>query len=147
MPNGPDYDAKNDMKERRRKMRKLITVVSLLVFSALAATPVAVNAAEKVKSKVVMKEGNKVHLFHSGTKLVKKEICLNDVIPVYRESAVGYRSLKGADQVKNLKEVGKVKVLSYVGDHYFEAEIVEGEVMSGDLAKKEGAYCLVQPAE
>ncbi|MHC1697936.1 MAG: hypothetical protein AB9919_07765 [Geobacteraceae bacterium] len=128
-------------------MKKMITVAALLVFSAIAVSPVVVNAAEKVKSKVVMKEGNKVHLFHSGTELVKKEICLNDVIPVYREMSVGYRALKGADQVKNLKAVGKVKVLSYVGDHYFEAEIVEGDVRSGDVAKKEGAYCLVQPAE
>ena len=128
-------------------MKKLITVVAILVFSALAVSPVVVNAAQNVKSKVVMKEGNKVHLFHSGTELVKKEICLNDVIPVYRDVPVGYRALKGADQMKNLKEVGKVKVLSYVGDHYFEAEIVDGEVMSGDVAKKSGAYCLVQPAE
>jgi hypothetical protein len=60
---------------------------------------------------------------------------------------VGYRQAKGADQVKSMKEVGKVKVLSYVGDHYFEGVIVEGEVRTGDVAKKEAAYCLVQPAK
>lgn len=128
-------------------MKILITAVALVVFSALAISPMAVYAAGKVKSEVVMKQGNKVHLFHSGNELAKKEICLDDVIPVYREVAVGYRSLKGADQAKSLKEVGKVKVISYVGDHYVEAEIVEGEVRYGDVAKKESTYCLVQPAK
>jgi hypothetical protein len=128
-------------------MKNLIKVFVLLVFTALAASPMAVYAAEKAISEVVMKEGSKVHLFHSGTEEVKKEVCLNDVIPVYRDSAVGYRTLKGADQTKALKEVGKVKVLSYVGDHYFEAEVVEGQVRTGDVAKKEAAYCLVQPAK
>jgi hypothetical protein len=128
-------------------MKNLIMIVAVLVFSALVVSPMTLYAAEKVKSEVIMKVGNKVHLFHSGTEIVKNEICLNDVIPVYREVAVGYRSLKGADQVKNLEEVGKVKVLSYAGDHYFEAEIVEGKVRSGDVAKKEKAYCLVQPAK
>lgn len=128
-------------------MKNLLKVVMLLVFSALAAAPMAAYAAGTVKSEVVMKEGNKVHLFHSGTQEVKKEICLNDVIPVYRDVPAGYRTAKLADQVKTLKEVGKVKVLSYAGDHYFEAEVVEGRVRPGDVAKKEAAYCLVQPAE
>ena len=127
-------------------MKNLIKVVVLAVFTALAVSPMAAYAANTVKSDVVMKEGNKVHLFHSGTADVKKEICLKDVIPVYRETAVGYRTAKAAEQTKTLKEVGKVKVLSYVGDHYFEAEIVEGTVKTGDVAKKAGAYCLIQPA-
>lgn len=128
-------------------MKTILTAVALLVFSALAVSPMAVYAAEKVKSEVVMKEGNIVHLFHSGTEVAKKVICLNDVISVYREVPVGYKPVKGADQTKTLKEVGKVKVLSYVGDHYFEAEIVKGNVRPGDVAKKEGTYCLVQPAK
>jgi len=127
-------------------MKIFLKVFVLLVFTALAVSPMAAYAAGKVKSEVVMKEGNKVHLFHSGTQEVKKEICLNDVIPVYRDTPTGYRTSKNADQVKTLKEVGKVKVLSYVGDHYFEAEVVEGQVRSGDVARKEAAYCLVQPA-
>lgn len=81
-------------------------VLILLVFTVLAVSPMTAYAAGKVKSEVVMKEGNKVHLFHSGTQEVKKEICLNDVIPVYRDIPAGYRTLKGADQVKTLKEVG-----------------------------------------
>lgn len=127
-------------------MKNLLKVVMLLVLSTLAAAPMAAYAAGKVKSEVVMKEGNKVHLFHSGTQEVKKEICLDDVIPVYRDVPTGYRNPKVADQVKTLKEVGKVKVLAYIGDHYFEAQVVNGEVRTGDVARKEAAYCLVQPA-
>jgi hypothetical protein len=128
-------------------MRSIVKVSLMLVFALGVSLPLASYAAEKVRSEVVMKMGNKVHLFHSGTQEVKKEICLNDVLPVYRDTAVGYRQTKGADQVKNLKEVGKVKVLSYVGDHYFEGVIVEGEVRPGDVVKKDAAYCLVQPAK
>jgi hypothetical protein len=45
------------------------------------------------------------------------------------------------------KEVGAVKVLSFMGEHYFEAEIVKGEVKVGDIAKKNSASLLVQPAK
>ncbi|WP_236685521.1 hypothetical protein [Geobacter pickeringii] len=100
--------------------------------------PLIAGAADKkVKSQVVMKVGNKVHLFHSGTADVKKEICLNDVVTVYRE-------IGGAKNPKVI-EVGEVKVLSYVGEHYFEAEVVKGEVKPGDVAKKDSAACLIQP--
>ncbi len=121
-------------------MRKLIGVfVAAAVVSMLAASP-AVQAAEKVKGEVVMKAGKKVHLFHSGTADVKKEICLKDVIPVYRETMAG-----GHTQVK---EVGKVKVTGYAGEHYFEGEVVSGEVKIGDIATKEsGASCLIQPVK
>lgn len=120
-------------------MYRMVKVFVLLVFASMAMTPLAAYAAEKVKSEVVMKEGKKVHLFHSGTADVKKEICLKDVIPVFRETPAGSHI--------NVREVGKVKVLSYVGEHYFEAEVVNGEIKVGDVAKKEGAYCLVQPVK
>ena len=118
-------------------MRALIHIFIAISLLALAA-PLTTQAAEKkVKSEIVMKTGKKVHLFHSGTADVKKEICLNDVITVYRE-------IGGAKNPKS-KEVGKVKVLSYAGEHYFEAEVVSGEIKVGDIAKKETASCLVQP--
>ncbi len=120
-------------------MKKMFRVFVSLVFAAALISPLAVYAVEKATGDVVMKVGNTVHLFHSGTADVKKEICLNDVIPVYRETPAGSHM--------NVKEVGKVKVLAYAGEHYFEAEVVQGEVKVGDVAKKEGAYCLVQPAK
>lgn len=120
-------------------MKTIIKVVALLVFGALVISPIAVFAQEKVKSEVVMKTGNMVHLFHSGTADVKKEICLNDVLPVYRETPAGSHTYK--------KEVGQVKVLSYAGTHYFEAKVVKGEIKIGDVAEKKGAFCLVQPVK
>ena len=33
-------------------------------------------------------------------------------------------------------QVGKLKVLSFVGSDYLKAVIIEGEVMTGDIAKK-----------
>ncbi len=119
-------------------MRVFAAAVGMVILSVFMIAPITAGAAEKkVKSEVVMKTGNKVHLFHSGTADVKKEICLNDVVTVYRETG-------GAKNPKTI-EVGQVKVLSYVDDHYFEAEVVKGQVKPGDIAKKESAACLIQP--
>ena len=119
-------------------MNIMARMVLFVVLSLFLVVPLTAQAAEKkAKGEVVMKVGKKVHLFHSGTADVKKEICLNDVVTVYRQ--VGKNP--------QLKEVGQVKVLSYAGEHYFEAEIVKGEIKVGDIAKKETASCLVQPAK
>ncbi len=119
-------------------MKRFIGIFVVTAVLAMLAVPLTVQAAEKVKGEVVMKAGKKVHLFHSGTADVKKDICLKDVIPVYRETMGG-----GHTQIK---EVGKVKITGYVGTHYFEGEVVSGEVKVGDIATKEsGASCLIQP--
>jgi hypothetical protein len=128
-------------------MNRIVRVLVLLVFGVVAAFPLSSLAQEKVKTAVIMKAGNTVNLFYSGTENVRKLICLNDVIPVYRETTVGYVPTKEVAQPKALKEVGKVRVVSYIGDHYFQAKVVEGTIQVGDIAKKEGAYCLVQPAK
>ena len=121
-------------------MNNMVKMVLFVALSLFVVAPLTAQAAEKkAKSEVVMKAGKKVHLFHSGTADVKKEICLSDVVPVYRETMGGGHT--------TVKEVGKVKVLSYAGEHYFEAEIVSGEIKVGDIAKKETASCLVQPAK
>lgn len=120
-------------------MKGLIGIFALLAFLATAAVPVVGAAEKKVKSEVIMKVGKKVNLFHSGTADVKKEICIKDVIPVYRQ-------LGGAKNPQ-LKEVGQVKVLGYAGEHYFEAEVVKGEIKVGDIATKAGTACLVQPVK
>ncbi|HEY6837674.1 MAG TPA: hypothetical protein VI389_02920 [Geobacteraceae bacterium] len=119
-------------------MKRLMGIVAAVAVLSILAVPLTVQAAEKVKGEVVMKAGKKLHLFHSGTADVKKEICLKDVIPVYRETMSGGHT--------TVKEVGKVKVTGYAGEHYFEAEVVSGEIKVGDIAKKETASCLVQPA-
>ena len=123
------------LRERRTAMRKIVLFAILAAFIAAVSAPLTVQAAEKVKGEVVMKVGNKVNLFHSGTADVRKEICLGDVITVYRETRA---------KAPKTTEVGAVKVTGYAGEHYFEAEIVKGEIKPGDIAMKKGAYCLVQ---
>lgn len=119
-------------------MKRFIGTLALLSLLAIIAAPVSVQAAEKkAKSEVVMKIGNKVHLFHSGTADVKKVIALNDVIPVYRQTG----------RTAQLKEVGQVRVLTFIDEHHFEAEIVKGEIKVGDIVKKESAGLLVQPSK
>lgn len=117
-------------------MKGIAKFLMMLIMAAVIAAPFAAQAVEKKsKSEVVMKVGKKVHLFHSGTADVKKEIALNDIIPVYRQTG----------KHPQLKEVGQVKVLSFIGEHHFEAEVVKGEIKVGDIAKKDTAGLLVQP--
>lgn len=118
-------------------MRKILLFAILAAFIGAVSAPTIIQAAEKTKGEVVMKIGNKVNLFHSGTADVKKEICLGDEITVYREMGKNPKAV----------EVGKIKVTGYAGDHYFEAEIMKGEIKPGDIAKKNTTYCLVQKAK
>lgn len=119
-------------------MKNLFKIITLLSLSVMLAAPVVSQAAEKkVKNEVVMKMGNKVHLFHSSNVEAQKEIAINDVLPVFRMSG----------KTRQEKEVGQVKVLSFIGEHYFEAEIIKGEIKIGDIVKKDTASLLVQPAK
>lgn len=128
-------------------MKRLFKVVTLLAISVLLAIPVIGQAADKkTKNKIVMKIGNKVHLFHSSNVEAQKEIAINDVLPVYRQS-VKLSMQKNEAPKPTEKEVGSVKVLSFTGEHYFEAEIIKGEIKVGDIAKTNSASLLVQPAK
>lgn len=123
-------------------MKRLSKMFSVLAVVAIVCLPLSAHALEKqpqLKGEVVMKAGTKVDMFFGVMEEAKKQICIGDVIPVFREQPYS-RSLK-------VKAVGKVKVLGVAGEHHFEGEVVEGEVKAGDIAKKEtGAYvCLIQP--
>lgn len=121
-------------------MKKLLVLLTALALALSAFSSVfAQEMQPQIKSEVVMKVGSKLHLFHSGTADVRKEICVGDVIPVYRELPSG-GSLKE-------KKVGSIKVLKYIGEHYIEAEVVSGEIKVGDIAKKETAACMVSPQQ
>jgi hypothetical protein len=119
-------------------MKKLTVFLTAAILSMVVAAPLTVHAGEKkAKSEVVMKMGNKLHLFHSGNVEAQKEIAVGDVISVFRESG----------KTRQSKEVGQVKVLSFIGEHYFEAEIIKGEIKVGDIAKKDTTSLLVQPVK
>lgn len=130
-------------------MKKLAVFLTAAVLSMAVAAPLTVHAADKkAKSEVVMKMGNKLHLFHSGNVEAQKEIAVGDVITVYRVFKKAIPQQKGMSMYKEEeKEVGQVKVLSFIGEHYFEAEIVKGEIKIGDIAKKNATSLLVQPAK
>lgn len=131
---------------RRKNMKTMVKILALSIFGVLAVSPLAAYAAMTYKSEVVKKSGDNLYIFESGTQDVKKDFCLNDVIPVYHEAAYGW-PIKGYGEVKTTSEVGEIKVLSYVGNHNFEAQVVNGSVQAGDIAEKVGDSCPVQPAE
>ena len=91
---------------------------------------------EENAAKGIMVKGTVVCLFQSGTPDVKTAININDTLSVYRES-----------KSHELTEVGKIKVLSYVGEDYLKGEIVEGEVKAGDIAKKGDVASLIISSE
>ncbi len=108
-----------------------ILVVALIVCTvmpwlahAVAWSPEAAEHEEKA-AKGIKIAGDIVCLFQSGTVEVRKIIHVGDVLPVYREN-----------RDRQAHPVGKVKILVFVRENYLKAEVVEGELMTGDVAKK-----------
>jgi hypothetical protein len=123
-----------------KKFTKLFAV--LLIFfavlplaNAVSWSPIIEDREEKA-ARGLMVKGMIVCLFQSGTADVKKAINVNDVLPVYRES-----------KSHELREVGKIKVLSYVREDYLKGEVIEGEIMAGDIVKRGEAASLVISSE
>lgn len=121
-------------------MKNIAKLLAVLLISCIG-LPHLVNAVswspiqeerEENAAKGIMVKGTVVCLFQSGTADVKKAINVNDILPVYRES-----------KSYEIKEVGKVKVLSYVGEDYLKGEVVEGEIKAGDIAKKGDVASLI----
>jgi hypothetical protein len=114
-------------------MKKIGTLFTVLLISCLGLSQLAnavswspiLEEREEKAAKGIMVKGTIVCLFQSGTADVKKAINVNDILPVYREG-----------KSHELKEVGKIKVFSYVGEDYLKGEVVEGEIKAGDIAKK-----------
>jgi hypothetical protein len=84
------------------------------------------------KTETVYNAGDQVVLSHSGLRDAKNAIRINDILTVYRESPCC-----------NLKEIGKIRVLSFTGNNHIRAEVIEGSVRAGDIAKKGAVSCLV----
>ncbi|MGC1454095.1 MAG: hypothetical protein WA946_02785 [Nitrospirota bacterium] len=120
-----------------KKIAKFLAVLLILctgvpqLVNAVSWSPLQEEREEKT-AKGIMTKGTVVCLFQSGTADVKKAININDILPVYRES-----------KSHELKEVGKIRVLSYRGQDYLKGEVVEGELKAGDIAKKGDAASLI----
>jgi len=120
---------------KRTTMRTLTVLLLLLAVSA----PLTVFATSYMpffhrqdRGGTVMKTGQTLHLFHSGTGDVKKAIHANDVLTVYRTTPSC-----------EVKEVGKIRVIAYIGETYLKGEVLEGEIRPDDVAKKGKVSCLV----
>jgi hypothetical protein len=115
----------------------LLIMTPLIMTSSLHAVtyPFPKNEPLYLKDGSVLGVGTKLYLFHSGTEEVKKTINVNDVLTVYREYPP-YFSLE-------TEEVGKVRILSTLGEYYCEAEVIEGYVQPSFVAKKGMVACFV----
>jgi hypothetical protein len=110
----------------------LILCVGLPRFAgAVSWSPLQEEYEEKAASGI-MGKGAIICLFQSGTSDVRESITMNDILPVYRENAS-----------HDLKEVGKIKILSYVREDYLKGEVVEGDIKAGDIAKKNDVASLI----
>jgi len=120
-----------------KKVRLLaaLTLTGVFIYTgsanAVSPSPVPEELAEKA-AKGIRVAGETVCLFQSGTEDIKKEIHVNDILTVYRE-----------DRDHRITEVGKIRILSYIGDDYLKGEVTEGEVQAGDIAKKGNVASLV----
>ena len=114
----------------------IVTLLSSIMSFSLRAYAVSYSVVEEQRdekiAKGIMKAGDAVCLFQSGTADVKKAITIGDILVVYREGPKHER-----------KEVGKIKVLSYSGEDYLKGEVVAGEIKANDIAKKGDVASLV----
>jgi len=94
-----------------------------------------VPSQPQAKATVTAKSGDTVHLFHGGNVLAKEEFCVNEIVPVHRYFGKRY---------KQAAEVGKVKITGYVGDHYLEGVVVEGNIKDDDVAIKPKSACIIR---
>jgi hypothetical protein len=132
--------------DRGGEMKKIAGIYIIMILAAVIGLPMLSEAVsfspvpaerEEKAAKGIIEKGDTVCLFQSGTADVKNAISIGDVLVVFREGP------KHA-----LKEVGKIKVLSYSGEDYLKGEVVEGEIMAGDIAKKgEVASLVISPKD
>lgn len=110
----------------------LFGMFGLSGYAAAVSYPVVEDQREVKAAKGIREKGETICLFQSGTEDVRKTIGIGDVLIVYRE---------GGD--REHREVGKIKVLSYAGEDYIKAEVVDGAVQTGDVARKGNVASLV----
>jgi hypothetical protein len=126
-------------------MKTLVRTLILSFFVTFTISTLPVYAAKSFNSEAVKKSGENVYLFDSGSQNVKKEFCQNDIIPVYRDVFHSFY-FKGIGMAQSVEQVASIKILSYEGDRYFNAQVLNGVVAAGDVATKVGANCPVIPA-
>ncbi len=114
----------------------MLFLVSLM--SACATIQQEDRIRAEVRGAAFAKPGDTVHLFYGMSQKTREEFCPEAVVPVYRLGK-GYYVSKS--------EVGKIKVIKDLGQHFIEAVVVEGEIRSGDIAMQANSECLINMPE
>lgn len=122
---------------------KAVEKIQIAVIAAcICAAPAVVIATSFVpeeitgdRTQAAATAGATVYLFHSNNGAIKNVTGVNDILTVYRENRCG-----------TVMEAGKIKIISFSGDNYLKAEVIEGEIKNGDMAKKGRISYLITPA-
>ena len=119
----------------KKLMLFLFLVTPLLMTSSLHAVcyPFPKSKPAYLGVETAGATGARVYLFHSGASELNNAINVNDILVVYREYPHGFESAA----------TGKVKVISSFGRNYYEAEVIEGTITPGELARKGAIACFI----
>lgn len=123
-----------DMKRLGLGMAMLLLLVGLISACAGIRADDAVRA--EVRDTKIAKVGDTVHLFYGMSKTAKEEFCPNAIVPVFRYA-------KGYPIDASKIEVGKIKVVKDLGEHFIEAIVVDGTMREGDIAMLSHSSCMI----
>jgi hypothetical protein len=119
-------------------VKQFIIGITMLSLPGLMLACTTVHPHGQVRDAIVAKTGDTIHLFYGGIKQAKQDFCLDAVVPVYR-----YQN----PFVDSKTEVGKIRITKGLGEHYIEGVVVEGRIMTGDIAVQPTSECLVMLPE
>jgi hypothetical protein len=111
---------------------RLLALLVLLVMSGCS----TLGVQPQNKAEVMMKNGDVVTLFYSGSKEASALFCLGETVTVYREES--------RERLRYIEQ-GKVQISRIIDANHLAAKVVEGKVDPGDLAMKGNVGCLVTP--
>ena len=122
---------------RRTRWLCLLLLAGLL-FPAARAAAVAYYPLvhHEPGEEALMRPGTTVYLFHSGTEDTRRTLHVGGVLTVIR-----------VRQSCESVEVGKVRLLAFIGDNYLQAEVVSGAVKPNDMAREGTVSCLLLAAQ
>jgi hypothetical protein len=125
-----------------KKLMLFLLLVTPFIMSGsvhAVAYPFPKNNPAFTGNQAVMMAGTRLYLFHNSTQQANDAISVNDILVVYREYP--------HDLSLESTETGKIKVLSSLGGNYYEAEVVQGTIVPGELARKGTVACFITSAK
>ncbi len=116
--------------------RGMIGLMVIVLAFGLAATAIAASYQPRIfhhlEKAETRKQGDAVYLFYGGTDDAREAMHIGDTLSVYR-----------TDQTCATSQTGRIRILSYAGDYYIKAEVMDGEIKTGDIARKGKASGIV----